>query len=203
MAPVGSLCPADQMEAVAILLAAGRGDRFGGGTHKLLTPVDAVPIVVRAVTAPLDAGFTDVIVVVGAVPLVDVLGEWGLSNRVQLVRNPHWRAGLATSLQAGLARAAELGHHTAVVGLGDMPDVTPQDWISVTEETATPITVVRWSRGHRSPPVRLHADLWSRLPVAGDVGVRTLWEADPKLVTEVARAGSGRDIDTMDDLEVE
>ncbi len=188
------------MKVAAIILAAGSGSRFAGKTHKLLTPIGGVPIVVRAVTAALDAGFRDVIVVSGAVPLASTMEGSGVAQRIVLVDNPRWKEGLAGSLRAGLEVAAERGHDHAVIGLGDMPAVTAEDWAAVARETSTPIAVARWSQGRRSPPVRIHSSLWPQLPVSGDAGVRALWETEPTLATDIPRPGTGHDVDTEEDL---
>lgn len=185
----------------AVVLAAGAGTRFEGPGHKLLEPVGGVALVARAVAAPVAAGFTEVLVVTGAVDIGAALGAHGSAAAVRVVHNPDWRLGLASSLACGLSAAAAAGCDAVVVGLGDMPGVSAADWLAVAACDASPVAVSRWLDGRTSPPVRLHCDVWSALPTAGDSGARAFWSARADLVTEVARDGSGVDVDTRADLD--
>lgn len=183
---------------LAVVLAAGAGRRYGGGVHKLLDDAGGRPLVVRAVLAPLAVGL-DVVVVTGAVELAPVLARHG-AGAARVVVNPAWDEGLAASLAAGVAVARAEGRPAVVVGLADMPAVDAGDWAAVVAGTSTPIAVVRWADGHRSPPARLDRSVWDDLPAAGDAGARVLWETRPELVTEVPRPGAGVDVDTPEDL---
>ncbi|MCC7078021.1 MAG: NTP transferase domain-containing protein [Acidimicrobiia bacterium] len=184
-------------DTAAVVLAAGEGRRFKAVEHKLLWTWEGLPLIVHAVTAPVAAGFAAVVVVAGAVPLGDVLAEHDLDTGVQVVENPDWRDGLASSLACGLDAVAARGLGSAVVGLGDMPAVTAADWREVAAAVGTPIAVTRWADGDLSPPVRLDASVWADLPRTGDVGARALWTSRPELVTQVPRPGTGMDVDTV------
>jgi len=185
----------------AVILAAGAGTRFDASPHKLLAAVDDTPLVVHTVAAAVAAGFADVIVVWGAIPLPAILDAYGQTRPAHPVFNPHWEGGLATSLTRGIDEASTRGNDCVVVGLGDMPDVTADDWRAVAAGTESPVAVTRWADGHLSPPVRLSSEVWPRLPTGGDAGARLLWSMERDLVTEVDRPGSGRDVDTTADLE--
>lgn len=186
----------------AVILAAGAGRRYEGRGHKLLERVGNVSVLAHAVAAPVAAGFTEVLVVAGAVDVAAALAPSGLDAAVRVVANPAWRRGMATSLAAGLAVAADLGYDTVVVGLGDMPTVSSADWLAVANAAPGPVVVSAWADGRRSPPVRLRADVWSSLPGEGDEGARAFWSARPELVTEVARDRPGLDVDTLADLDL-
>lgn len=185
----------------AVVLAAGAGSRFEGPGHKLLEPVGGVAVVTRAIMAPVEAGFAEVLVVTGAVDIEAALASGGLAGAVSIVDNPDWRLGMATSLACGLAAAAERGRDAVVVGLGDMPHVDAADWLAVANCGSSPVAVSRWSDGRRSPPVRLASEVWRGLPTAGDTGARAFWSARPDLVTEVPRAKPCFDVDTRADLD--
>src|SRR5690606_9549989 len=105
----------------AILLAAGRGSRFAGPTHKLLAPLGARRIVDLALDAVVAADLDATYLVVGAVDVEPPPG-------VHLVRNDRWADGLATSLAAGIASARAQGHTSAVIGLADQPGTTAEAW---------------------------------------------------------------------------
>jgi CTP:molybdopterin cytidylyltransferase MocA len=193
---------------VAVLLAAGSGSRFDGPFHKLLADLDGTPIAERSIDAVVRSGVGPVVVVCGAVdltPLVERVRE-RIGERssdaplpsTTVVHHPGWADGQATSLQAGLAAAIELGATAIVVGLADMPFVDADTWRRVAASTA-PIAVATYD-GRRRNPVRLAAEVWPELPTTGDEGARSLFRRSPDRVEEVPCSGSPDDIDTQEDL---
>jgi CTP:molybdopterin cytidylyltransferase MocA len=178
---------------VGVLLAAGGGSRFRRSTHKLLAPLGGSTVFGLALAAALGAGFRHLVVVSGAVPLP-------LDGAPVVERHhPGWAAGQATSMQAGIAAARELGATAVVVGLADQPFVTSAAWRAVAH-SSSPIAVATYD-GIRGNPVRLAADVWPLLPVDGDAGARRAMTLHPELVEEVPCEGSAADIDTPEDLE--
>jgi len=176
----------------AVVLAAGEGARFAGGTHKLLAPFRGRPLWTWAVDAAVAADLDATFVVTGAVDLpVPAPGV--------VVRHDAWADGQATSLTAGLAAVEAAGHTAAVIGLGDQPLVGADAWRAVAAQTSTPIAVATFD-GDRRPPVRLAAEVWALLPTAGDEGARVVMRDRPHLVTEVPCSGEPVDIDTLEDL---
>jgi CTP:molybdopterin cytidylyltransferase MocA len=178
----------------AVLLAAGGGSRFAGESHKLLAVLRGRPVVSWSLDAVLAAGFDRVAVVTGAVDL-DHLVPAG----VELLPNPRWAEGQATSLARGIewARAANLD--AVAVGLGDQPGVTSAGWRAVAAVSGS-IAVATYG-GRRGNPVRLAADIWPLLPSAGDEGARVVMRSRPDLVVEVACEGDPADVDTLEDLD--
>jgi CTP:molybdopterin cytidylyltransferase MocA len=183
---------------VSIVLAAGGGSRFEDATHKLRAGFGDATVVARSVGAAVASDVGPVLVVWGATELDDVLAE-AVAAGVELVENPRWASGQATSLQAGVRRAAELGATVVVVGLGDQPGVPPVAWQMVASTGSAPIVTATFG-GRRSPPVRLDEEVWSMLPVGGDEGARAVMRVRPDLVGEVACPGNPSDIDTVEDL---
>lgn len=178
---------------IGVLLAAGGGTRFTRSTHKLLAPLGATTVFGHALAAALGAGFEQLVVVTGAVDLP-------FDGVPVVVRHhPGWAAGQATSMQAGLAAARELGAGAVVIGLGDQPFITSSAWRAVARSTA-PIAVATYD-GARGNPVRLAAEIWPLLPTDGDAGARQAMTIHPELVEEVPCEGSAADIDTPEDLE--
>ncbi len=114
------------------------------------------------------------------------------------MENSDWMAGMATSLQCGIAEADRRGHDVVVIGLADQPFVPASAWTSVAA-TRAPIAVAVMG-SQRTPPVRIERSVWPLLPATGDVGARALMAASPHLVTEVACAGSSVDLDTPSDF---
>ena len=183
----------------ALVLAAGGGSRFVGTTHKLLTTVAGKAVVRHVLEAVATSGVSTILVVTGAVALDEVLAApLPGSPEVIVVHNARWQAGMASSLQCGLAVARQRGLAGVVVGLGDQPGIPASAWRQVAD-TDAPIAVATYV-GVRRNPVRIHAELWDQLPHDGDEGARTLIRVRPELVTEVACEGNPDDIDTAADL---
>jgi molybdenum cofactor cytidylyltransferase len=182
--------------AVAIVLAAGEGSRFAGPRHKLDAEIDGRSLLRRALDAATAGGIGPVLAVVPADG--DRSFRTDLPAGVAAVVNAEWRRGSASSLQAGLARAAELGVQRAVIALADQPFISPGAWRAVAAADA-PLAVATYD-GQRGHPVQLRAELWPLLPTAGDEGAKALMRLRPDLVVEIPCAGSAVDIDTVEDL---
>jgi CTP:molybdopterin cytidylyltransferase MocA len=179
---------------LAVVLAAGGGTRFQGATHKLLAPFRGRPVVAWAAGAPVAAGLPT-LVVTGAVDVGEALA--GLP--VELVANPRWAQGQATSLAVAVAVARAAGRSAVVVGLGDQPLLEASAWRAVADADGAPIAVAAYG-GRRGQPVRLGAEVWDDLPPEGDEGARRLVAAGRWPVQEVACDGEPADIDTQEDL---
>jgi molybdenum cofactor cytidylyltransferase len=176
----------------AVLLAAGGGSRFHGGTHKLLAELRGRPVVTHAVDAAISSGL-EVFVVTGATAFADLLPAG-----VTVVHNAHWQEGQAVSLRAGIAVSSSAGHDAVVVGLGDQPFLTSAAWTAVAASDA-PIAVATYD-GVRGHPVRLSSEVWPMLPPSGDEVGRVVMTGRPELVTEIPCDGDPADIDTLEDL---
>jgi len=176
-----------------VVLAAGAGTRFAGVTHKLRAEIDGTAVVRHSIDAAVASGVGPVLVVTGAEPLEDLLPP-----TVTEVRAAEWSAGQSHSLAAAVAALDSTHVDAMVVGLADMPGVTAACWQTVAV-TPGQIVVATYD-GHRRPPVKLARSVWGELPDSGDEGARSLMRRRADLVTEVAVAGDGRDVDTVDDL---
>ena len=178
----------------AVVLAAGAGVRFAGARHKLLSKVDGVPLVRRAVDSAREAELDETIVVMGAADLLDVLPD-----DVTVLHNEAWEQGQATSLACAVGYAGSRGHRAVVFGLGDQPGVPASAWKAVGDADGD--LVVADFGGARRPPVKIGAALWSHLPLAGDEGGRVLMRRRPELVRAIPCEGNPDDIDTLEDLQ--
>ncbi|GJD50959.1 Nicotine blue oxidoreductase [Methylobacterium crusticola] len=191
-----------------VLLAAGRGTRFGP-EPKLLARLDGEPLVRHAAAAALAA----TTLASGLGPVVAVLGHAEPEVRaalrglpLTLVRNPAYADGMATSLRAGLAALPD-AVEGAIVLLGDMPRIGAGLLVRLAgafREAAAggapaPAAVVPVRAGRRGNPVllnrRLLADGLSSL--AGDRGAGPLLAArSDVLEVPVEEAGILLDVDT-------
>ena len=182
------------------MLAAGAGSRFGpdpthGSSHKLLAPWRGRPLVQWAVQAAARAAIGPVWVVTGAADVEAAVLE---AASVELLANPRWADGQATSLHVAVARAAAEGLDAIVVGLGDQPLIPASAWRAVASAGGA-IAVATYD-GRRRNPVRLGPSVWDELPTTGDEGARVVIQQRPELVREVACTGNPVDIDTVEDL---
>ncbi|MFS8038436.1 NTP transferase domain-containing protein [Xanthobacter sp. AM11] len=183
----------------AVILAAGRSARMGGGVNKLLAEVGGVPVIRRVAQAALASRAQPVIVVTGHESERIAAALAGLD--VVLVHNGAHATGMASSLRAGIGAVPETAAGALVV-LGDMPLLSPalldrlmaayapQDgrFIAVPVAGAARGHPVLWSR-------RYFADLCA---LEGDVGARHLLAANAEVVAEVPVTGEGAflDVDT-------
>ncbi|SDO26929.1 molybdenum cofactor cytidylyltransferase [Methylobacterium phyllostachyos] len=183
-------------EIGTILLAAGRGTRFGP-EPKLLVPLDGKPLVRHAAEAALGAGPRPVVVVLGA--HADAVRA--ALDGLELIRvaNPDYAAGLATSLRAGI-RALPASCAAAVVVLGDMPRVTAAhiDRLVAAFADGEPAAVVPVQDGRSGNPVllnlrRLGAEIAN---LRGDHGAGPLLRGRTDVLEIPGDAATGLDIDT-------
>ncbi|MCJ2087434.1 nucleotidyltransferase family protein [Methylobacterium sp. E-005] len=185
-------------EIGTILLAAGRGTRFGP-EPKLLAPLDGKPLVRHAAEAALGAGPRPVIAVLGAYADAVRAALEGLD--LMCVKNPDYVAGLATSLRVGIG-ALPASCTAAVVVLGDMPRVTAAhiDRLATafTDATPEPAAVVPVQDGRSGNPVllnlrRLGADI---AQLRGDHGAGPILRGRTDVLEISGDSATGLDIDT-------
>ena len=177
-----------------MVLAAGAGSRFAPEPgHKLLAPYRGRPLAWWAINAAVEADLGRTWVVTGAADLGDLIPDG-----VEVLPNPHWPDGQATSLHVAVAAARAAGLEAVVVGLADQPLIEPGDWRAVAACPA-PIAVATYG-GRRRNPVKLGAAVWDLLPQSGDEGARSVFRERPDLVQEVPCHGDPTDIDTREDL---
>jgi molybdenum cofactor cytidylyltransferase len=184
-------------DVAAIVLAAGQSSRMG--RNKLTAELGGKPLVRHAVEAAVASHVTRVIVVTGNE--ASAVGAALSDFAVTLVHNPDFRAGLSTSLKAGI-RAVPEQCDAAVVVLGDMPAIsaaTIDKLIAAFNPEEGRAICVASHDGKRGNPV-----LWPRrffpevLALEGDVGAKHLIASNEELVCDV-EAGTDAplvDIDT-------
>jgi molybdenum cofactor cytidylyltransferase len=194
---------------VGILLAAGRGTRFGSQKLLATLPNGGGKLVVEASAANLLAAIGRVIAVTHRdEKLMRVLDHCGS----QIVVNPLADEGMGTSLAAGVAASEDAAGW--IIALGDMPYVQPQsiarvrDALAAGASIAVPVFAQAGKaegegarrRGH---PVGFAAEFRDALlALRGDEGARAVVAAHRARVVEIAVEDEGvlADIDTPQDL---
>lgn len=177
-----------------VLLAAGEGSRLG--RPKALVEVAGQTLAGRGVTLLRDGGADPVVIVTGAA-------------RVQpagavVVHNPDWRAGMGSSLAAGL-RALPAQATAAVIALADQPLVGPEavSRLIAAHQAGAAVAVAGYD-GQPRNPVLIARAYWPEVIAAsaGDAGARVFLRGRPDLITlvECGDTGSPDDVDTPGDL---
>jgi|tagenome__1003787_1003787.scaffolds.fasta_scaffold20952127_2 molybdenum cofactor cytidylyltransferase len=113
------------LPVAAVILAAGAATRMG--RLKQLLPYRGRTLVQHAVDQALQACFDPVVVVVGAESAA--VRSTVASLKTVIVDNPFWKAGMGSSVSAGVRWLQKEGTEAAAVALllGDQPLVTADD----------------------------------------------------------------------------
>ena len=106
-------------DVAAIVLAAGRGSRFGD-EPKLLARLDGKTLIRHVAEAAVGSSVDPVIVVTGH--RSEEVGTELQGLPVQIIHNPLFGQGLSTSLRAGFSSLPPTTR-AAIILLGDMPFV--------------------------------------------------------------------------------
>ncbi len=185
------------MTVAAAVLAAGRGSRLGGDASKPLLEWRGRPLVAWALDAALASGLAPLVVVVGY-RADEVAGAVG--GTADVVENPQWEEGIASSLRAVLTALAPRPDVEALcVGLADQPLVGAEAYRRVAATDAE--LVIPTYDGQPGNPVKLARSLWTEaLELRGDVGARALARGRAVHV-DCTDTGSAADVDTLEDLE--
>ncbi|PNU05903.1 nucleotidyltransferase family protein [Novosphingobium guangzhouense] len=181
------------MNAVALVLAAGRATRFG--SDKLSAPLDGAPLLHHAIRAARAAPVDRVIVVTR--PDLD-MGEWPGAPAVEALRLES--DALSTTLRAGIAAAGQA--EAAFVFLGDMPripaEVAPMLFAAIGDGYAA----MPCHGGRPGHPVLLSAAAFPAIAaLTGDAGAgRLLRSRSDVALVDVPSPAIHFDVDRPEDL---
>ena len=167
----------------AVILAAGKGQRYSGDTHKLLANFKGKPVLQWVIDNVIEANFSAVYIVSGAINLHTESSLNLTSENITIVQNHNFEEGQVTSLRSAISVAGQDGYTAVTVGLGDMPLVPSSAWTAVSEAEGQLVTAT--FSGNRCPPVKIDEELWTLIPISGDEGARSLLRLRPDLVNEV------------------
>ena len=190
---------------IGILLAAGRGARFGGA--KLLAPIPASTHGVSAGTAVgaascmhLVAALNDVVAVIR--PGDSLLRRALQATGARIVECARADEGMGASLACGVAAAPDADGW--VVALADMPWIAPITIAAIADAVrdGAEIAAPSW-RGERGHPVGFGRPCWGLLAaLTGDEGARSILASRQQAIrlVEVEDAAVVRDVDRPADL---
>ncbi len=186
------------MSVTGILLAAGKGSRFGG--DKLLHPLaNGTPMGVQSARR-LQVGCDHVIAVVK--PHDDLLAELLTQEGCKVVVCAAAGGGMGHSLAAGVRAAAQA--EAWIAALGDMPYILPSTYQALRDAlsggAALAAPTYREQRGH---PVGFSRPWFDALAaLKGDQGARSIIQhhLDRMVLCPVADAGILHDIDHPVDI---
>ena len=193
------------MRTAGLILAAGESSRFGG--LKQLAPVDGEPLLARIVHAALASGLARTIVVLGcgAERIRRELGGILDHPALSVVTNTDYRAGMATSVRAGMAQV-DSSFDSAMIILGDFPllnariiDMVLQAYRISGRGICLPVRDKRW--GH---PICLSRRYFDSLrQIEGDIGAREIVRGSWSDVYPfpIPENGCFFDVDTQEDIE--
>ncbi len=185
----------------AVIQAAGKGSRFHSAQYKLLSPVDGEPMILRTLNPVLEAGFDDIVVVIGS--HADEMRRTLLNYPVRIIENQEWEKGQSTSLSAGLRAVSETSERACLM-LGDQPFLkagTLRGLLAVSAAYPSDV-IVPFYREKRGNPIVVPAFRYPLLLelAAGDTGGKRLLEAVGYRSYETDDPGVLRDIDTVEEL---
>jgi CTP:molybdopterin cytidylyltransferase MocA len=186
----------------AAVLAAGRGQRFGGDVPKVLAPFRGRPLVAHALAAATASGLAPVLVVVGNA--ADTVTTMLSNENIVVVRNDQWQRGIASSLVAALCDLMpRTDVNAVVVGLADQPLVGAEAYcrLAAAYDDGARLAVATY-HGVRGNPVLLAREHWDEaMALTGDEGARVLLRRHGATEVPCDGTGSPTDVDTPADLE--
>ena len=181
-------------DTVLVLLAAGRGRRFGDIGCKLDEPFLGRALGLHVVTALEGLPFRERVAVTGTAK-VDYA-----AHGFEMLANDDPSLGMARSVGIGVMRAREVGAEAVLVALADMPRVTAAHIRRLFDASTGPESVVASSDGRDpKPPALFGRERFDFLcALDGDEGARGLVRAGRHVVTSPAEL---IDVDRREDLE--
>ena len=183
---------------VVVVMAAGRGNRFAGASHKLVQALGASTVLGTTLAQVMESRLPCVVV---TTPALEPEAARVVARR-DLVVIPQQEAdkGIGHTMAAGVqARAQAPGW---LLLPADMPLVAAGTIAAVAQALPQHTAVVAQHPGRRGHPVGFASGLYSELmSLVGEDGLRRLLARYPAHGVEVADAGVLFDVDTEADLE--
>ncbi len=188
-----------------IVLAAGRGERFLGPTHKLGQSLGGATVLGTTLAHAIASQLPVVVVTTEA--LADIARRSVAARDVIVLPDSKPAAGVGSAAYLGMGHsiASGVGARANAGGWlilpGDMPLVQPATLVAVAAALEHHAVVCAHHKGRRGHPVGFSAELYSELiTLSGDEGARRLVARYPALGLELGDPGVLVDVDTEADL---
>ncbi len=179
------------MRAAAAILAAGASTRLGEA--KQLARLGGETLLERAVRTAVEAGCEPVLVVLGA--RAEKIRSACDLRGAQIVLNPDWQSGMASSVHAALAALPAEGDGLVLLAC-DQPAVTAEHLRRLMAAGGENAVGSRYA-GRTGVPAYFPAILFGELArLSGDQGARSLLSQSPA----IDLPGGELDVDTAEDL---
>ena len=178
------------VDVTGIVLAAGAGSRMG--TPKALLSAGGEPWVAIAARLLLHAGCARVVVVLGA-SAEDARGLLPTDAAITTITNGGWRAGMGSSLAAGLGAASGDAALVTVVDTPQLPVAAARRVLA----SGAPLARAVFD-GRPGHPVLIARDHWTpaAATLLGDRGARAYLDAHGVVDVECGDLYDGHDVDT-------
>lgn len=180
-----------------IVLAAGRGSRFGGALHKLEQPLGSGTVLGSALRHAIESQLPVVVVTTAA--LAPLVGRQMATRDIVVLSAGEAARGMGYSIGVGVGERS--GAPGWLILPGDMPLVRPGSLLAVASALEQHPIAYAQHRGRRGHPVGFGAELYSELvQLDGDEGARRLLARFPSHAVELDDPGVLQDVDTPTDL---
>ena len=188
---------------IAVVLAAGRGERLGGVAKALLS-IDGESFLARVAGTLAAAGGGELLVVVGP-PHGDRVRAEAARLGLSMVENPAPERGMASSVATGFAALAGRADTAALLWPVDVARVAAASVAAVIAAAAADRIVVPTWQGRGGHPAAFGRAVWSELAACDALpeGARSILHRDPARVTRLPVDDRGvlADVDLPADLE--
>ena len=186
-----------QSRPTVVVLAAGKGSRFKGSSHKLAQSLGDLSVLGRTLRSAIESHLP--VVVVTTPPLAAAASELVAARDVVVVPPSLAELGMGHSIAAGIAARADSPGWLLLPG--DMPLVRPDTLLAVAAALEHHPVAYAQYRGRRGHPVGFAAELYSELMMlSGDEGARRIVARYPAIGVDVDDPGALLDLDTEADL---
>lgn len=191
-----------RVRPTVIVLAAGKGSRFLGESHKLEQDIGSISVLGSTLKNVIASHLPMLVV---TTPKLESLARRLVAARDVIVlpeadsQGANGKLGMGYSIASGVyARSDAPGW---LVLPADMPLVQPATLVAVARALDHHPVAYAQHRGRRGHPVAFAAELYSELAtLSGDEGARRLTARYPAHGVDVEDPGVLLDVDTLDDL---
>lgn len=186
-----------QSRPTVVVLAAGKGSRFKGSTHKLEQSLGDLSVLGSTLRNAIESHLPVVVVTTQALAASASLIV--AARDVVVVPQALAALGMGHSIAAGVAARADSPGWLLLPG--DMPMVRPATMLAVAAALEHHPVAYAQYQGRRGHPVGFAAELYSELMMlSGDEGARRIVARYPAIGVDVDDPGVLLDLDTEADL---